>query len=72
MRVDTDEFPIGEDGICEACVDAEIAEWWPKDAPSIQAQLEAGGLDRDLMIELRQQFLAMTMGEEYERPGAHQ
>ena len=29
--------------------------------------IEIGGLDRELMIELRQQFLALTKGEEHER-----
>ena len=36
---------------------------------ALQKLIEVGGLDRDLMIELRQQFLALTKGEEHERPG---
>lgn len=39
---------------------------------ALQTLIEKGGLDRDLMVELRQQFMAMTKGEEHERPGKHQ
>jgi hypothetical protein len=34
---------------------------------ALRTLIEIGGLDRDLMIELRQQFLALTKGEEHER-----
>jgi hypothetical protein len=39
---------------------------------ALRTLIEIGGLDRDLMIELRQQFLALTKGEEHERTGKHQ
>jgi hypothetical protein len=38
---------------------------------ALRKLIEIGGLDRELMIELRQQFLALTKGEEHERPGKH-
>lgn len=38
-----------------------------KRVEALRTLIEIGGLDRDLMIELRQQFLALTKGEEHER-----
>ena len=35
-------------------------------------RLETGGLDSSTWFELRGLFLAMTKGEEHERPGVHQ
>lgn len=37
-QVDTDEFPIGEDGRCEACVDADIAKFYGMPVKSLDAQ----------------------------------
>lgn len=38
-----------------------------KRVEALRTLIEIGGLDRDLMIELRQQFLALTKGKEHER-----
>jgi hypothetical protein len=40
--VDTDNEPMGEDGICEGCEDAAIAEAYAKHKPSYDAEKHYG------------------------------
>lgn len=39
---------------------ATLREQSDEQIDALQSMIEVGGLDRDLMIELRRQFLAMT------------